>query len=156
MIAANIMTTEVYTLTCKDTMKDAIKLVNEKKIRQVPVVDDDGRVIGVITPNTLIKAILPKYISEGLIGNVRFAPELPEFVKNIDALADKSVCDYMDERFVTVKPETSTMEVATIYITSKEPVESILVVDDDNRILGVISRWDIFKRLCEYSEKKDQ
>jgi len=62
----------------------------------------------------------------------------------------------MDERFVTVKPETSTMEVATIYITSKEPVESILVVDDQKRILGVISRWDIFKRLCEYSEKKNQ
>ncbi len=154
MIAANIMTTDVYTLTCRNTMKDAIKLVLEKKIRQVPVVDDEKRVIGVITPQTLIKAILPKYITEGYLEDVKFAPELPEFVENIDALADKSVCDYMDKKYVKVKPETSTMEVATLYVTSREPIESIVVVDDQERILGVISRWDIFKRLCEYSERK--
>lgn len=155
MIAANLMTTGVVTLKPDATMYDAMKLVSSRSVRQIPVVDFNSKVIGVITPRTLMKAILPKYISEGMIEDVRFAPELPEFVENIDALAEKKVEDLIDRDFTTVSPETHSMEIAALFINPRKHIESILVVDDKKRLLGIISPWDVFRRLWEYAEKKE-
>lgn len=155
MIAANIMTTDVTTLESGKSMLEAIKLLSNKKIRQIPVTDPSSKkVVGVITPRKIMKAILPKYISEGMLEDVKFAPELPEFVEHIDDLKYKNVDDFIDKDYVAVKPDTHTMEIAAIFVNVKKPVESILVVDDHGRLLGVISPWDVFKRLWEYSEKK--
>lgn len=154
MIAANIMTAGVVTLSAGDKMLDAIKLIGDKKVRQIPVVDGAGKVAGVVTARRLMQAILPKYVSEGMLEDVKFAPELPEFIENIDRLAFKSIEEVLDKDFVAVTPETQTMEIAALFVNAKKPVETILVVDDHKRLLGVISPWDIFKRLWEYSEKK--
>lgn len=155
MIAANLMTTSVITLEQDKKVLDAIKLISTKKVRQIPVVDHGNRVVGVITPVKLLKAILPRYISEGLLEDVRFAPELPDFVEKIDELAFKSIEDVLEKDFKAVTPETSGMEVAALFVNAKKPVELILVVDDQERLLGVISPWDVFKRLWEYAEKKN-
>lgn len=154
MNASNIMTTGVVTLKRTNTMLDAIKLISVKQIRQIPVVDAADKVVGVITPRKLMKAILPPYIADGTVADVRFAPELSEFVQNIDSLASKGIDDILDREFVSVGPETHSMEVAALFVNYKKPIESILVVDDGKRLLGIISPWDLFKRLWEYSGKK--
>lgn len=154
MIAANIMTTGVFTLTKDRSMLDAAMLIREKRIRQIPVVDEGNRVLGIVTPRSIMKALLPRYMSEGMIGDVRYAPELPEFIKNMDSLAAKKIEEVIDPVYTGVGPETSAMEVAVIFISAKKGVESILVVDDQKRLLGIISPWDVFKRLCEYIERK--
>lgn len=156
MNAASVMTKDIQKLTLKDTMHDAIRIISERKVRQIPVVDSENRAVGVITPRTLMRAILPSYISEGLLEDVRFAPELPEFAERIDGLADKKVEDVLEKDFVTAGPETHTMELAAMFINIKKPIESILIVDDQKRLLGIISPWDIFKRLWEYAGKKNQ
>lgn len=155
MIASNVMSTELVTLGREKTMLDAIKLISNKKVRQIPVLDNSNKIIGVITPRKLMKAIVPPYISEGMISDVKFAPELPEFVENIDSLAGKTVEEVLDTDFVAISPETHTMEIAALFLNAKKPVESIMVVDDQKRLLGVISPWDVFKRLWQYAEKKN-
>jgi len=154
MNASNIMTTAVVTLRRSDTMLDAIKLISLKQVRQIPVVDGNKKVVGVVTPVKLMKAILPPYVADGTVADVGFAPELPEFVERIDSLASKGVDDILDKEFVSVGPETHSMEIAAIFVNAKKPIESILVVDDGRRLLGIISPWDLFKRLWEYSGKK--
>lgn len=153
MIAANIMTTKVLTIPESATMYDAFSLVQGARVRQIPILDGQKRVVGVITPRSLMKAILPKYITEGLVADVRFAPELPDFVQNIDLLASKKVSDLLETDFAAVSPETSVMEVAALMVNAKKHVESVLVVDDRKTLLGIISPWDVFKRLWDYSEK---
>lgn len=152
MIAANVMQTKVLSVPLSGTMLDAFKIIHNERVRQIPVLDG-SKVVGVITPRTLMKAILPKYITEGLVEDVRFAPELPDFVKHIDELAQKKVADLLEKDFVAVSPETTTMEIATLMVNAKKHVESVLVVDDRSTLLGIISPWDIFKRLWEYAEK---
>src|SRR3989337_372447 len=97
MIAASIMTTKVLTVPVTGTMYDAFNLVQEAKVRQIPILDEQKRVVGVLTPRSLMKAILPSYITEGLVEDVRFAPELPDFVQNIDTLASKKVSDLLEK-----------------------------------------------------------
>lgn len=150
MIAANVMTREVVTLGPDSTMLDALRIIKSKEVRQIPVVDKTGRIEGVITPRRLFKGILPPYVTEGMLEDVKFAPELPEFVEKIKKLAHKGVEDVIEKDYVAVSPETSTMEVATLFYNPAKHTEAILVLGSDKKLLGIISPWDVFRRILEH------
>ncbi len=151
MNAAMIMTTEVATTKCGITAAQAMKLLKDSRVRQLPVVDNDNKVLGLLTSRKLLYLTLPRYISEGLLKDVKFAPDLPQFHQKSAELAGKDVCEVMDKEFIKIGPEVSVIEVATIFVSAEKPIECILVVDNEDRLLGIISPWDIFKRLCEYA-----
>jgi CBS domain-containing protein len=160
MIASNIMTTGVLTIHCKSTVGDAIKIFKDKKVRLLPIVDDDNKVLFAVSPRILLRKILPGYISSGYLKDVKFAPELQQFIDNIDAISKKEICEILEGDteetlgYKKISPETSLMEVAAIFVNTERPVESILVVDNMDRILGIISPVDAFKRLWEFAGKK--
>ncbi|MEK7772836.1 MAG: CBS domain-containing protein [Deltaproteobacteria bacterium] len=156
MIAANIMSTGAVTLRRGADMLCVLKLISEKRAGQVYVVEEDGRLAGVITSVKLMEALLAPCPSGAMTGEGSSASGLPEFIGKIDSLADKSMDGVIDSGFISVKPDTKTMEVAAIFADGKKTVESIPVLDDQGRLLGIISPWDVFKRLWEYALKKNR
>ena len=50
MIAANIMSTDTVTVRSGDTLGKALSLMNEKRVREIAVVDDERRVVGYADP----------------------------------------------------------------------------------------------------------
>lgn len=152
MNAAMIMTTEVASARCGITVAKAMKILKDSRVRQLPIIGNDNKVMGILTSKKLLYLTLPRYISEGLLKDVGFAPDLPQFHKKCAELAGKDVCEVMDREFTKIGPDVSVMEVATIFVSSGKPIECILVVDNQGRLLGIISPWDIFKRLCDYAE----
>lgn len=159
MNAATIMSGGIATLTPDKTVGDVVKLFFEQRIRQVPIVNEENAVLGVITPRILMRSILPGYIREGFIKDVRFAPELKQFVDNIESLRNKPLSDFVSKikpaspDYVFVTPETSTMEIAALFVNAERFVDRILVVDDKKRLLGIISPIDIFKGIWKDAEK---
>ena len=159
MNAASIMSTGIVTLTPDKTVGDVVKLFFEQRIRQVPVVNEEGVVLGVITSRILLRTVLPGYIREGFLKDVRFAPELKQFIENMEALKNKPLSGFIskykpaspDYAFVT--PETSAMEIAAIFVNTEIFVDRILVVDEKKRLLGIISPIDIFRDIWKESEK---
>ncbi len=151
MIAANIMTTAVETLKLGAGLRHALRLIVEKRVGQVPVVDEDGRLVGVITRRRLMEALLGRSPSgkgeaqgmDGLIGNM-------------ESLVDEGVDALIDTGYASVRPDAKTAEIAAIFADGNRPVEGVMVVDDQERLLGTISPWDVFERLWEYAEKKDR
>lgn len=156
MIAANIMSTGAVTLRRGTDMLCALKLIGERRVGQVPVVEEDGRLAGVITSVKLMEALLAPSPSGAVTGDASSASGLPEFIGKIDSLADKSIDGVIDTGFISVKPDTKMMEIAAIFADGKNPVEVIPVLDDQERLLGIISPWDVFKRLWEYAQKKNR
>jgi len=153
MNAANIMTINVETIKCGKTVAEAMRILKGEHILQLPIVDGDNRVIGLLTSRKLLYLTLPRYMADGLLKDVKLAPDLPEFHQKCAELAGKDVCKVMDKEFAKIGPDVSVMEIATIFVSSERPIECILVVDNEGRLLGIISPWDIFKRLCVYAEK---
>ncbi len=154
MIAANIMTTDTITLSEHNTVGDAVQVLAENKIRQVPVVDRENRVLGVITARSIMVAILPAYITRGYLKDVKFAPEPRDFVEKMEKIKNvplgeflKNKTDKMADEYACVPPDTSTMEIAAIFINREKRVERILVVDNNQRLLGIISPIDVFKKI---------
>lgn len=65
MIIEEIMNKDVHSLAPTNTVKDAIVLMREKKIRHIPIVEQTGKVVGIITAHDL-KNILPSTIKSDL------------------------------------------------------------------------------------------
>ncbi|MBI5233978.1 MAG: CBS domain-containing protein [Deltaproteobacteria bacterium] len=155
MIAASIMSTEIVTLRPDDTIARAVELLARYRIRAIPVIDDEKKVVGLIVPRKVLRAALPRYISSGDLKDIRFAPELPNFAQRINDMALRNVSEFMDGCFIKVTPETSAMEVAALFVNTEPQTESIIVVDDASRLLGIISPWDLFKRILIYTQKNE-
>ena len=156
MIAANIMRKEVITLGMDGKALDALKLIRDERIGLIPVVDRERKVLGVITPRGLMNAILPGHGTDGLLEDVRSAPDLPKFIENMEALAAKGIGEVLDKDYASVSPETSSMEVATLFVKAKRPPDSILVLDPQKRLLGIISTGDLFRMVLEFDERKNR
>ncbi len=155
MIAANIMTTDVPRLTRAHTVLDALRaFCVEDGPRHIPVVGEHDRFEGFITPAKLLTAILPGY--SGAAPDIAGGPgglDLPALIGNIDSMAETGLSGLVEEEFVSVSPEASIMEVGAHFIESRA-CSCIPVLDNGNRLLGVITPGAVFRRLCEYQEKK--
>ncbi len=81
MIVEEIMQTEVHTLEATDTVSDAVRLMREKKIRHVPIVNKNSEVVGIVTGHDL-KNGLPSYLSEDPDSNIYDAPIEQIMVQN--------------------------------------------------------------------------
>ena len=59
-IVADVMTSQVLTTKPKATIAEVVQIMDEKKIRRLPVVDDENRLIGIISRADILKAVLRK------------------------------------------------------------------------------------------------
>ena len=105
-------TTEIYTLS----LHDALGIMAEYKIGGIPVVDDEGHLVGIVTNRDL-----------------RFERDMN---KRIDEVMTK-------ENLVTTN-QTSDLETAA-QILQEHKIEKLPVVDKDNKLVGLITYKDITK-----------
>ncbi|MDH4226354.1 MAG: CBS domain-containing protein [Deltaproteobacteria bacterium] len=153
MKASELMTTTVVTVTADNTVGDAVHLLAEHRVRQIPIVDAEKKVFGLITSRILMRAILPRYITKGYLKDVMFAPELEQFTDGLNAIKDKKISDFIKEDpklvktgYACVGPDTTAMEIAALFVNSDIPVDRIMVVDEGKKLLGLISPVDLFRK----------
>ncbi len=150
MIAANIMFTDMVTMRCGDTLGKALELMNEKQTRQITVVDDDRRIIGLLTPESILRKTLVEDMSERSLKDVEFSSITKGFLGSFWGLASRDISETMDRDLIKVGPETSTVEISKILLNPEKRVECVVVVDDRDVLLGIITPLDIIRRLCEH------
>lgn len=81
MIVEEIMNTEIHTLLPHNTVRDAVLLMREKKIRHLPIVNDENYVIGIVTEHD-IKNALPSCLREEPNSSIYDAPIENAMTKN--------------------------------------------------------------------------
>jgi CBS-domain-containing membrane protein len=144
--ARDIMTKEVITVSPETKVLDLAQLLAEHKINGAPVVDKQGRLVGVVTQNNLIdrakKFELPHVIS---ILDAHFYLERPStFKKNLEKLMGNLVVDIMTSPPVTITAEVEVDEIATIM--ARRQVHTLPVLEGD-KIIGIIGKIDIIRAL---------
>ena len=144
--ARDIMTTEVITVSPQTKVLDLARLLAGNKINGAPVVDDQGRMVGVVTQSNLIdrakKFELPHVIT---ILDAHFYLERPStFKKNLEKLMGNLVADIMTAPPVTITADMEVDEIATIM--ARRQVHTLPVVED-NKLIGIIGKIDIIRAL---------
>ncbi len=147
MIVQEIMTTDVSFVTADTTIEDAVGIMRKEKVQTMPVVGPDRLFVGMFTVRLFLKKALPGYIRSGDLPDVRFAPDLPQFHETLNKMRTAAVSTVMDANHPTVVAENSSLECAALLINPKRRIRSVPVVDAANRLIGLVTGWDIIKEL---------
>lgn len=149
MRVKDAMRTEFANTLPSATMLQVHALMDEKRIRILPVVDEKGSLVGKVTTRTVLQQALPKFLSprnlERWVG-----PDLAEFYRKIRELEGRAVATLVEQ--VTpdeiIELDDPLMQ-ATFKLVYQErakdesDVEILFVVDGFNRLVGILSARDI-------------
>jgi CBS domain-containing protein len=145
-LVRQVMTTDVVSFRPEQSIADATEQLLAREIDGGPVVDADGRVVGILTQGDLMvqekRLHYPTVIS--LFGAYL---ELPSSHRNFEEELRKAVGATVGEVMhadpITCSPDATLESVATLM--HEENVSRIPVVDDGDRLVGIIARGDILK-----------
>ena len=132
MLISEWMTKEVITVEPETSMMRASKLLKDKNIRRLPVVDAERRIVGIVTDRD-IKEASPSKATTLDVHEVYYL------------LSEIKVKDIMTPNPVTIAPE-DTVERAAVLMLERR-VEGLPVVDGQDRVVGIVTESDIFKVL---------
>jgi acetoin utilization protein AcuB len=135
MLVKNWMSKEVVTVNADDSMQNAIYILQEQNIKMLPVMDD-GNLVGIITDRDLKKASPSDATTLDM-------HELLFLISKI------KVKDLMKKPVYTVPPDYTVEEAAALLLEKK--ISGLPVVDENNRLIGIITRSDLFRVIISLS-----
>lgn len=154
MTAQSVMDPHPVVLHPDDCVYKAADYVMKNRYRRIPVVDDDGRFVGVFGVNCLLRLVLPQAaIMEKGLDSVHFTRETPaDLYRRYIENSNKPISVCMDKVDVEiVGPDTPLLEAVLVLYRTKA---SLPVVDPETRkLLGVISYWDLGEKILEEGGK---
>ena len=119
MIASDIMTRKVYTIHPEASAQEAAQLLSRHRISGLPVVNEDSKIIGMVTEADIIS----KVHREGL-----------------------RVADIMSHGVITVTEDTAVGEIASLLTERK--IKRVPVVSGE-KLIGIVSRGDIVHAVAQ-------
>lgn len=144
MKVQEIMTKDVLTVQPETPVNDVARLMGARDISGVPVVDEAGQVVGIITELDLIvrntRLEMPRFIE--VLDWGRIPLEWPTHLRErLRHMLGAKARDVMTEKVVTVTPDAEVEELAELMV--KRRVNPVPVVDAEGRLVGIVSRADI-------------
>jgi CBS domain-containing protein len=134
MLVRDVMTTSVVTVHPETRVKLAIQLLHEHQITALPVVDDEGRLVGVLSEADVLRgAVMPD----------RRTREIP--VHTDGRTTPLLVRDVMTPHPMSVAADADLAAAATVLVDTQ--IKSLPVVDGE-QVVGVVSRRDVIAVLA--------
>lgn len=134
MPVQNWMTTDVVSVTPETSLLKVGKLMKDHHVRRLPVLDDTGRVVGIISDRDVRDASPSKATTLDMYEMHYLLAELK--VKNI-----------MTPNPLTVKPSDTVEQAALLMLDHK--IGGLPVVEESGKLVGIISDHDVFKALVD-------
>ena len=140
MLIRDWMSSPVVTVGPDESMMKASKLLKDNTIRRLPVVDESGRLIGILTDRD-IKEASPSKATTLDVHELYYL------------LSEIKVKDIMSKNPTTLNPDDS-VEKAAVLLAEKH-LGGLPVVDADNKVLGIITEHDLFNVLIDITRVRD-
>ena len=140
MLIKDIMQRDLTSLAEHTTLLEAIALLAAHKAGGLPVLNDDGKVVGFISEKDILRAAIPGYF--GYMDDNFAMPDMDKLKSRISRVGKEPVCDYMNkDTIVFEEKETVSNAMVTLF---KKNVRIAPVVKD-NSLVGVVNREEILK-----------
>jgi CBS domain-containing protein len=145
MIARDVMTSPVITIGENATIQEAAKLLIKERISALPVLDEAGKLAGIVTESDLMR--------RAEIGTERHYSWWLWMLSDARTLASDyvkshatSVKDLITRTVITVVPETPLHEIAELF--EKNHIKRVPVVNMSGDLLGIVSRANIVQAVA--------
>jgi CBS domain-containing protein len=141
MKARDVMVSPVITVQSQTSVKEVAKILLEKRISAVPVLNEAGKLVGMVSEGDLM------HRSEA--GTERQRPWWLRLIAENDMLAadyikshGRKVADIMTRNVITAKPDTPLDEIAVLL--EKNSIKRVPIVED-GKIVGIVSRANLIQ-----------
>jgi CBS domain-containing protein len=148
LLVRDIMETDVPTVRPGDSVETVLRVMRQNELPGVPVVNDGGRPVGIITDADLVISEegadlhLPHYFE--LFGGVVFLEPLRRFEARLRKAFSSTAGDLMTEDPITIEAERSVQEAARVIAERRH---NRLPVVEHGRLVGVVTRLDVLDAL---------
>jgi|SRR5579864_138944 len=138
---ADVMTKDVVVVGPDEDFKTCVRLMNLHEVSALPVVDRDGKVIGVVSESDLLAKERERGVKRPLLG-IRWVGD--------DRAGGRTAADTMTSPAICIRPTASIPEAARLM--HREAVKRLPVVDEAGMVIGVVSRADLLKTFTRSDE----
>ena len=138
LFSKQIMTSPVVTLTPQTSVAEAHKLFESKKFRHVPIVSNDGILIGMVSDRDILR-----YLNNipGVGNDKHLQIKAPSMTDHISQLMQKQV--------LTASMDTDVRYIAMLFV--EQHIGAIPIMDEEN-LKGIITRSDILRAVMRHYE----
>ncbi|MDD3775985.1 MAG: CBS domain-containing protein [Actinomycetota bacterium] len=148
-LAKDIMNKEVITISQDASIEELSQLLLTNKISGVPVLDQEGQMVGIVTEGDIIvqdtDLHFPSYFK--LLDSIIYLESLSKFKKSLKKHLATKVEDIMTAEVVSVDEDSTVNNVANI-MTQKN-INRVPVLGQDKKLVGIITRADIVKSMIK-------
>jgi len=130
----DVMTTHVVAVRKNASFKDMAVRLREHRVSAFPVLDEDNKVVGVVSEADMLTKEALEYAGAGRVGGILHHREQVK-------AAGTTAADLMSKPAVTIGPNEFVTRAARLMYERK--VKRLPVVDDAGRLIGIISRADV-------------
>ena len=144
-----VMSPNPITVKPETALQDAIKLLAENRISGLPVVDDTGKLIGVISESDLMwqesGVEAPPYIM--LLDSIIYLQNPARHEKEIHKALGQTVGEVMSDTPISLKADQSLREAS--HIMNDKKIRLLPVIDTENHhVIGILTQGDIIRAMA--------
>lgn len=141
MKVEEVMTKDVYTVKPDDLASKAVALICKHNIAGLPVVDEENKVVGVVSEKDLLSKMYPGYdeFQRDPVGSMDFE----NMELNYYDVSKLKIKEVMSSPPITALPDTPILKIGSMMILNK--IRRIPIVDKAGKLLGIVSQGDIHR-----------
>jgi acetoin utilization protein AcuB len=139
--AYDVMTEDPATISMTATVGDAVRMLQTLDVRHLPVVDDEGMLVGMLSDRDLRALSFPEMIGEEYLGSLQTALEAP-------------VSSIMIGDVMTVEVEDDVSLIIELMLDHR--IGAVPVVDSDDRLVGIVSYIDLLRQLLPEESNRQE
>lgn len=131
MFVTEMMKTDLVAVKAETTLAEARTLMQERNFRHLPVVDADGKLVGIVTDRDMRDAQPSSLLDE------------ESYQKTLDRVMQHTVAEIMTAEPMTVAPYYTLQD--TLVMIGRKKVGALPVVDEDGYLKGIMSTRDLLR-----------
>ncbi|MDD4356128.1 MAG: CBS domain-containing protein [Smithellaceae bacterium] len=150
--AKEMMTTQVQSIGPEESIQAATEVLAKYNISGLPVVDENRRVIGILSSSDIVKFSGQSHIinlvsSSGWVSPYTDVAAMTSLNKGFEMLGKKKVKEIMTRKVITVPEAAKADEVARIL--AKKKINRLPVTDPNGALVGIITRTDLISAMAK-------
>jgi len=144
LVVRDLMTSDVLSARPEQQLGDVARMMMDKDVRALPVVDDNGALVGMVTHRELLKYLIPDYLQRSKSGKFRALPaNMMAGQGNVDPRG-LPVKDVMSRAVLCLSEDQTLTDVANLM--NNKDVDRFPVVRE-GIVVGFLTRADLIRRL---------
>lgn len=145
---ADVMSRDPIVVRSETSLNEAIQILAERRISGLPVVDDAGKLVGIISETDLMwqetGVTPPAYIM--FLDSVIYLKNPATYERDLHKALGQTVGEVMSKDPITTSPEKTLTEAARVM--HDKDVHRLPVLDESGQVIGILTRGDIVRAMA--------